>query len=124
MRTPQLTKKAQNEKDQESRVDDTQYGEPLATAATSGGDSVREELAELQHEQWTGWMRYLFSRCEPCSGGMRIPSAWVERWQHQMDTPYARLNERDQNSDRKEADRVLRLLGLRTAPDAVREDVR
>jgi hypothetical protein len=71
---------------------------------------AREMLAALAHEQWTGWMRYLFSRTTPSGDGALIPAQWVTRWQHQMDTPYERLSERDKDSDRKEADRVLAII--------------
>ena len=70
---------------------------------------LREELAALAHEQWSGWMRYMFSRTHgPYGDGYAvIPTEWVERWRRQMDTPYAELREDERESDRKEADRVL-----------------
>lgn len=24
---------------------------------------IREKIADLQHDQWVGWMKYLFSKC-------------------------------------------------------------
>lgn len=33
-------------------------------------DKLREKLAELCHKQWSGWMEYLFSKCE---GDLDIP---------------------------------------------------
>lgn len=82
-------------------------------------DDRRERLAELAHEQWCGWMRYLFSKCESLPSTTTddfkirpvvIPSWAVERWTRQLATPYASLSEREKESDREEADRVLRLL--------------
>ena len=70
-----------------------------------------EALAALAHEQWSGWMRYLFSKTtEDVSGGAVIPRSLVERWRRQMSTPYDALPEEEKDSDRKEAARVLEVL--------------
>ncbi len=57
-------------------------------------------------------MKWLFS----CSqhnedGSVTIPREKVERWKRQMETPYDQLSEQEQNSDRREADKVLEILG-------------
>jgi hypothetical protein len=72
---------------------------------------MREELAALAHDQWAGWMRYLFdlSRDNP-DGTITVPSKLVERWRRQMATPYAQLPPNEQDSDRVEANRVLAVL--------------
>ena len=73
----------------------------------------RETLAALQHTQWSGWMRHLFSRCVwNDERGMLIPREWADRWHRQVETPYSELSEAEKNSDREEADRVLALLNL------------
>lgn len=77
------------------------------------GVDLREKLAELCHEQWSGWMKYLFSKCNdhPAGTGALVMPAWaVERWRRQMNTPYRELSEPEQDSDRTEADRFLDLL--------------
>jgi hypothetical protein len=72
---------------------------------------MREELADLCHRQWSGWMRYLYSRCVPTNyEGLRIPSVWVSRWYHQIKTPYKKLPDIDMDSDLKEADKFLVLI--------------
>ena len=76
-------------------------------------DDMREQLAALAHAQWAGWMEYMFSKCRADSpGGLTIPMWAVERWQRQMNTPYAELPEEEKNSDREEADKVLQLIGV------------
>ena len=74
--------------------------------------AIREALADYAHRSWTGWMEYLFSRTmRPIPGSApMIPERWAERWQRQMDTPYAELSEAEQDSDRKEADRMLAIM--------------
>ncbi len=91
-----------------------------AAGAIPTHDELREALAALCHEQWTGWMHYLFSKSPTNAIGQRtIPREWVSRWQRQMDTPYAQLSEPEKNSDREEADRVLSLLPDRSEAQLV-----
>lgn len=74
--------------------------------------ALRELLARLAHQQWTGWMRHLYSKCQTLNDGdyMVIPKVWWVRWLRQMDTPYEGLSDTEQDSDRKEADRVIAIL--------------
>lgn len=72
---------------------------------------MREKLADLCHEQWSGWMEHLFSKClENVDGHAMIPKEFVARWKRQMDTPYKDLSEDEQNSDRREADKFLAVI--------------
>lgn len=71
----------------------------------------REAIANLCHRQWSGWMRYLFEKCEENEDGtVTIPSWAVERWSRQMETEYVKLSEDEQNSDRKEAEKFITLM--------------
>lgn len=55
---------------------------------------VVEALAAVEHGRWSHWQRYLHSQCETRDdGALTIPSALVERWGHQMSTPYEALSE-------------------------------
>jgi hypothetical protein len=86
--------------------DEIVAGDIIEEAATE----MRERLAALSHEQWSGWMRYLFSKSHPSmhgAGTIFIPSALVDRWKRQMETPYAELSEEEKESDRKEAIRMI-----------------
>lgn len=77
---------------------------------------LREQIAAVQHEIWSHWMRYLFSRTEASDsagsciyGGAIIPNTLVLRWQRQMETPYAELTDKERESDRHQADKVITL---------------
>lgn len=75
------------------------------------GQAAREALAEYAHEAWSGWMKYLFVKCEKNDDGEIVIPRWAyERWQRQMNTPYADLPESEKESDRLEADRMLEVL--------------
>lgn len=126
--TPQEQKKENDL----SRMDTMGSSADSRTASEGAPNPKRELLASLAHEQWTGWMRYLFSQCAPdpirggCwDGGIIIPYEWVTRWRRQMGLLYCDLREDERNSDRHEADRVLNVLAvfnsspaLAPAPDA------
>jgi ribosome modulation factor len=74
-------------------------------------ERLRAALARLCHEQWSGWMSYLFSQCKKGRNGKLIIPAWaVERWKRQMEEPYDELPENEQDSDNAEADRFLALI--------------
>ena len=72
---------------------------------------AREALADLQHDIWAHWMRWVFHICPSApDGSITIPPNLVERWQRQIVTTYADLSEKEKASDREQADKVLALL--------------
>lgn len=71
-------------------------------------DPKVEALASLAHEQWAGWMRHVFKKCARNDDGtMTIPKWAVDAWVRQVVTPYALLDEREQEMDRVEARRMI-----------------
>lgn len=79
---------------------------------------LREQLAALCHEQWAGWMKYLFVKGnKKDKGSFEIFDDEVKRWERQMNTPYADLSHEEKESDRKEADKFLAVIAdNRSAP--------
>lgn len=72
---------------------------------------LREKLADLCHQQWSGWMAYLFSRStENPDGTITIPTQLANRWNRQRQTDYTDLEPSEQNSDRNEADKFILLI--------------
>lgn len=79
---------------------------------------MREKLAALCHKQWSGWMDHLFSKSIPYKpgevqaeeGAVIIPKWAVDRWKRQSAISYELLSGQEQDSDRKEADRFLKIL--------------
>lgn len=71
-----------------------------------------EKLAAIEHERWADWQGYVHRQC--CQirwefpvntftfGGTVIPQPLVERWERQIDTPYAELSESEKESDRED----------------------
>lgn len=85
-------------------------------------DQLVEKLAEFAHKQWSGWMEYMFSKCEKdiredyqsCTDydteDLIIPKWAIVRWQRQMLTEYKNLSEEEKESDRKEAREMLKVI--------------
>jgi len=72
---------------------------------------MRELLAALSHEQWSGWMRYLFGKSQRGPNGtVTLPASLVSRWERQMNTAYHDLPECEKQSDRNEADKTITIL--------------
>lgn len=72
---------------------------------------LRELLASLEHDRWSRWMSYLFTKGILNPGGsFTINADSVERWKRQLQTSYVDLSEQEKDSDRKEADNTLALI--------------
>ncbi len=72
---------------------------------------LREVLANLCHEQWSGWMKYLFEKGTFNIDGTWTMPAWaVERWTLQVSTSYDQLSEDEQDSDLAEAEKFVAVL--------------
>jgi len=83
-------------------------------------EELIEQLSDKEHDSWARWMSYLFSKCDDwyetdvneqgVYAGKIIPSELVERWQRQIETPYAELSEREKQSDRDEVAHILPII--------------
>jgi len=68
-------------------------------------------LASYEHDRWSRWQKYLFSKCIiKEDGSLIIPKKFVDRWTIQMNTDYNYLSSKEKESDIKEAIRILELL--------------
>ncbi len=66
--------------------------------------SLIEKLANIEHNRWSGWMKYLFEKSTTNKDGtVTIPAGLSERWKRQMNTTYADLPDEEKPSDIKEA---------------------
>jgi hypothetical protein len=74
-------------------------------------DALIEQLADVEHERWSHWQRYLHSKCERTpDGSLVIPANLVAQWESQMDTPYAGLSESEKESDREQVRRYFPII--------------
>ncbi len=63
--------------------------------------NLYNELAELEHQQWAHWTKYMLDNLTPEN---------IERWNKQIETPYVELSEKEKDSDREWAEKVLRIV--------------
>lgn len=73
---------------------------------------MREALAERIHEIWIHWMKHLFTQgvFHP-DGSFTIKASAVDRWLTQNASLYGELSEKEKDSDRRQADKILKVLG-------------
>lgn len=81
---------------------------PDRIAEILASERFLERLAEIEHERWAHWQRYVHENCErQADGSLVIPAELVDRWEAQIRTPYAQLSEREKESDREQVLRYL-----------------
>lgn len=100
-------------------------------------DELREKLADIEHQRWSDWQKYLHSKCFTADHNtdglvcwcnpqiemmpnlnnvilhkehLVIPEESVKHWERQINTPYAELSEVEKDSDRKQVDRYIDLI--------------
>ena len=62
-----------------------------------------EDLADIEHQRWSHWQRYLHGKGTPQpDGSLLLPEDQVSRWTRQMSTAYADLSEKEKESDREQ----------------------
>lgn len=70
-----------------------------------------DKLAEVQHEIWSHWMQHLFEvSITNEDGSVTIPSDKVRRWKRQISTQYSDLSLTEQESDIKQAQKILNVI--------------
>ncbi len=70
-----------------------------------------DKIADLQHEIWSHWMKYLFEvSLQNEDGTVTIPADKVERWKGQMSAKYFELSDDEQKSDLEQARKVMDLV--------------
>jgi hypothetical protein len=70
-----------------------------------------EKLAAVEHERWSHWQRYLHEQCtrQP-DGSLLLPAELVARWEKQIATKYAELDDKEKESDREQVRKYLPII--------------
>jgi len=63
--------------------------------------NLYNELAELEHQQWAHWTKYMLDNLTPEN---------IDRWKKQIETPYVELSEKEKESDREWTENVLTIV--------------
>jgi len=64
-------------------------------------DDLLEKLAELEHKQWSHWVMYMLKN---------LTKENVDRWKRQLGYTYSELSEKEKESDREWARKVLKII--------------
>lgn len=73
-------------------------------------DIILEKLSDLEHDQWAHWTRYMLDTIAKELGVSIEDLECVKRWRRQISTPYEELSEKEKESDRNWARKVLAVL--------------
>ena len=72
---------------------------------------LTEQLAAIEHARWSHWQRYLHNKgVRQSDGSLLIPAELVARWERQIETKYADLDETEKESDREQVRKYLPLI--------------
>ena len=75
-----------------------------------------EQLAEVEHERWSHWQRYVHSKgVRQPDGSLLLPADLVARWERQIGTKYADLDDQERESDREQVRKYLPLIAAALA---------
>lgn len=78
---------------------------------------VTDEIASVQHDIWSHWMRYLFEvSFENQDGSVTISPEKVARWRKQMYQGYNELSDKERESDMEQAVKVIDALKKLNVP--------
>lgn len=70
-----------------------------------------EQLANIEHQRWADWQKYMHSLCEKKEDGSLIISASnVKHWTRQINTDYKDLTNKEKDSDRGQVVRYWDLI--------------
>ena len=82
-------------------------------------DSMIEALADIEHNRWSHWQRYMHEKgVRQADGSLLIPPDLVAQWDRQIATPYAELSEEEKESDREQVRKYLPMIADRLATKA------
>ncbi len=84
-------------------------------------EELIEKVADFIHDQWSHWEKHKKSKEKERRQFFSIPHRIketiisfdkedCERWERQMHTPYAELSEKEKDSDRKWAVKIIKLI--------------
>lgn len=64
-------------------------------------EALLEMLADLEHQQWAHWTEYMLDN---------LTEENIKHWKFQINNPYRHLTEKEKESDREWARKVLDIL--------------
>jgi len=65
-----------------------------------------EKLADLEHKQWVHWTKYMLEN---------LTKENIARWKRQINTSYFKLSEKEKESDRVWARKVIKIINETTS---------
>jgi len=74
-------------------------------------EELIEKLANIEHQRWAHWQKYIHSVCvKNDNGTLTIPEWAVIGWGKQINTNYEDLTKKEKDSDREQVYKYLKIL--------------
>lgn len=71
-------------------------------------EEIIDVLADIEHQRWAHWQRYMHGKCDHRSdGALVIPTDLVKQWERQIATPYRELSKKEKESDREQVRKYI-----------------
>lgn len=75
-------------------------------------EAALDILADIEHERWSHWQRYMHNKGTRLhDGSLVLPAELVEQWEQQIATPFPELSEIEKESDREQVRRYIPVIG-------------
>jgi hypothetical protein len=75
---------------------------------------LREQLAAIEHERWADWQKWMHKQMSDAimdgKAVFTLPVEAVVAWERQIQTPYAKLSDKEKASDMEQVDRYWPLI--------------
>ena len=68
---------------------------------------LREKLAEIEHERWADWQRWVHDVYNNPTQRFEVA---IKNWERQIKTPYSELSDKEKASDMEQVDRYWHLI--------------
>jgi hypothetical protein len=83
-------------------------------------ENLLEDLAELEHKQWSHWTKYMLNRLKQLENEQDAFDPYKvmhqkQNWHRQIATPYSKLTEKEKDSDRIWAAKSLEIIAKHLA---------
>ncbi len=71
-------------------------------------DAAIDNLADIEHDRWSHWQKYMHQKGErQPDGSLLISADLVAQWDRQIQTPFAELTDDEKESDRDQVRKYI-----------------
>jgi len=77
---------------------------------TNSNETLRQQLAAIEHERWASWQSWLHSQLKRVPEGLLVTPEYYEHLEYQIAADYDELTDKEKASDMEQVDRYWPLV--------------